>query len=484
MRANSPAIRAAEAPVGTRRASAAFALLGTVQVTLIATMTIISVALAAIQQELHLSTSELALVNNAYPVSFCGLLLFGGRLGDLFGRRAMFLAGTGIFAVASAAAGLAWGVVPLLLARFGQGCGAALAAPAALALLSVVFPDPARRTRAVAVWGGLPVAGATTGLLLSGVMVEWASWRWAFAAPVAIALAVLTVTRRLLPADSADSSQRQLDVTCAVLATAGLSALCFGMVEAGERSWTSVTVLVSLIGGAGLLTAFVIVESRVPAPLVPLSFFGSIRRVVGLVAVVLASSGTTAFAFFLPLYFQQVRGFSPAGTSAAFLPYALAMFVGGWLAGRLVARAGHRIPTVAGLLAGAFGLFLVSALGVDTPYAGVVLTGMVVFPIGVSLLFSGGTVAVVDQVPDHQAGLAGGVLNTAMEGGPALGFAVLVSLSTTHTAGLRQTGLAPAAATTGGYGFALAVCAAAYLLLAVLAAIALGAGKPAATTKR
>jgi MFS family permease len=461
---------AGEAATTARYPRAAFALLGTIQVTLIAAMTVISVALSTIQHELNLTTSELALVNNAYPVSFCGLLLFGGRLGDLFGRRMMFVLGTGIFAAGSATAGLAPGLVPLLLARFGQGCGAALAAPAALALLSVVFPDPRRRTRAVAVWGGLPVAGATAGLLLSGVVVQWASWRWAFTVPVLIALAAIALAPRLLPASPPSASQR-LDVVGAVLATVGLSALCYGLVEIGEQLSTSS--VVALAGGIALLITFVVVESRTREPLVPLGFFVSLRRATGLVAVVLASSGTTALTFFLPLYFQQVQGFSPAGTSAAFVPYGLAMFATGWFTARLVARTGHRIATVAGLLLGALGLFLVSGLTVDTPYVGVVLAGMVVFPIGVSLLFSGGTVAAVDNVPDDQSGLAGGVLNTAMEGGPALGLAVLVSLAAAHTTGLREAGVLPAAAATDGYGFALEVAAVSYALIAAVAAITL-----------
>jgi MFS family permease len=454
-----------------RRPNATFVVLGTVQVTLIATMTVISVALPAIQRELDLSDTGLALVNNAYPVSFCGLLLFGGRLGDLLGRRSTFLLGTGIFAVASGAAGLAPGLVPLLLARLGQGCGAALAAPAALALLGAVYPDPRRARRAVAVWGGLPVAGATAGLLLSGVVVEWLSWRWAFAAAIAIAIAVFALTPRLVPKVPAADRQRP-DLAGAALATAGMTTLCFGLVTAGERGWSSPTVLGAVLGGAFLLVAFVGVESRVRAPLVAPRFFRSRRRATGLVAVMLASSATTAVTFYLPLYFQQVRGFSAAATSAAFVPYALAMFGTGLVTGRLVPRLGDRWATVVGLSLAAVGLFLIAPLRVPLLFAGLVL-----FPIGVSLVFSAGTVAALDEVPADQAGLSGGVLNTAMEGGPALGFAVLVSVSASHTVGLRAAGVAASVAATSGYGLAIAVTAIAYVLFAAVAAGSLRTGR-------
>lgn len=451
-----------------RHPTAAFVVLGTVQVTLIATMTVISVALPAIQRELGLSDTGLALVNNAYPVSFCGLLLFGGRLGDLLGRRSTFLLGTGVFAVGSGAAGLAPGLVPLLLARLGQGAGAALAAPAALALLGAVYPDPGRARRAVAVWGGLPVAGATAGLLLSGVVVEWLSWRWAFAA--AIAIAVLALAPRLVPQVPAGRRSRP-DLAGAALSTAGMTTLCFGLVTASERGWGSPTVLGAVLGGAFLLVALVGVESRVRAPLVAPRFFRSRRRASGLVAVMLASSATTAVTFYLPLYFQQVLGLSPAATSAAFVPYGLAMFGTGLVTGRLVPRLGDRHATVVGLLLAAVGLFLIAPLEVPVLFAGLVL-----FPIGVSLVFSAGTVAALDEVPADQAGLSGGVLNTAMECGPALGFAVLVSVSASHTVGLRAGGVAASVAATSGYGLAIAVTASAYVLFAAIAAASLRTG--------
>jgi len=311
------------------------------------------------------------------------------------------------------------------------------------------------------------------------VVVEWASWRWAFAAPALIAAIAVVLAPRVLPAGPGRSGRR-LDVPGAVLATAGLSALCYGLVEAGEHAWTSPAVLLTLTGGAGLLAAFVVVEARTRTPLLPPAFFASRRRLTGLAAVLLASSGTTAVGFFLPLYFQQVRGFSPAATSAAFLPYALAMFTTGRLAGRLVPRAGHRLTTVAGLLVGAAGLALLAGMDVTSPYVGAVLAGMVAFPVGASLLFSGGTVASVEDVPDDQAGLAGGVLNTAMEGGPGLGFAVLVSLSAGHASALRAAGVATVAATTAGYAFALGLAAAAYLLVAVVAAVTLRSRSPRA----
>ncbi|MFC5719638.1 MFS transporter [Streptomyces gamaensis] len=450
-----------------------FALLGAVQVVLILAITMLSPALPAIQHDLALSGARLTLVSAAYGLSFSGLLLLGGRLSDLWGRRRALLAGIAVFGAASAAAGLAPGFPALLGGRFLQGVGAALAAPAAMSLLRGLYPDPARHARALAVWGGLAGFGATAGMLLSGTVSTWVSWRWSFAVPVVVSAVALAGARAVLPAGPARVRVR-LDVPGAVLVTAGLTVLSYGLVEAGERSWGEGVVWVPLLAGAVLLAAFVAVERKVSDPLMPLSFLVPRRRAVALWAVFIGSAGMSTIFFLLSLYFQQVRGASPLLTSAAFLPFSIAQLATGTVAGRLIGRFGGRAVTSGGLLLAACGLLLIGQLGAHTPYAGLLLLGLVVFPVGIACVFSGSTVVALDAVEEHRAGLAGGVVNTAMEVGPTVGLAVLVSLATSHTAGLRAGGSGTAEATSAGYAFALMIAAAAFAVSAALAAIVLG----------
>ncbi|MBT2234663.1 MFS transporter [Nonomuraea sp. NEAU-A123] len=436
----------ADSPAPTRPTAPAFALLGTVQIMLISGITVVSVALLAIQDELRLSGGDLALVSTAYGLAFSGLLLLGGRLADLYGRRRVLMLGLGLFGVSSAAAALAPGLALLLTARFAQGIGAALTAPSAMALLGVLFPDPHRRARATAVWGGLAGIGATGGTLLSGVFAEWASWRWAFGVPVIATALALVAAPRLLPADRPVERAR-IDILGAALVTAGLSTLSYGLVESSYGP---------LIGGAVLLLAFMIVESRTAAPLVPPAFFAAPRRAVALAAIVLGSAGMATSFFFLSLHLQQVRGLSPLLTSAAFLPYGAVLIGTGAVAGRLLARFGIRIVLTTGLITAAAGLVLVGR------FDGALIAGLLVLPFGIALTFAGATVAAVTDVPDEQAGLAGGVVNTAMEIGPTLGLSLLVSLAA-----------AQAGDATHGYGFALGITAVAFILMAPIAALLL-----------
>jgi MFS family permease len=442
--------------IEVRRRGLAFALLGVVQAALTGAIAIVLLALPAIQNELGLGRGDLVLVSAAPGLSFSGLLLLGGRLADLFGRRRVFVAGLVIFGLAELAAGLAPSAGVLLAARFGQGIGAALAAPAAMALLGSVFADGEARARAVAIWGSLSPLGASVGTLLSGVVVTWVSWRWAFAIPAAIAVIAVVATPRLILAGPAPVRLR-LDVPGAALATAGLTILSYGFVQLGEANWRSAEALVPLVAGAALLAAFVAVEARVPAPLVPLGFFASRRRCAALAVVLLAGAVSATLFFFLALFFLEVQGWAPLRTSAAFLPFGLVLLVVGAVTGRLIAGVGARAVVAAGLLTAAVGLFALSRLEVDSAYGGLLLAGLLVFQVGVGLAFGSATVAAVAGVPDDEAGLAGGVVNAAQQIGPTVGLAILVSIATAHSGRLSASGFDLAEATTGGYGFALGV---------------------------
>ncbi|MFE0047630.1 MFS transporter [Streptomyces albireticuli] len=457
---------------GAARAGRGFALLGAVQVVLILAITMLSPALPAIQRDLGLSGAQLTLVSAAYGLSFSGLLMLGGRLADLLGRRRSLVAGAAVFGLASAAAGLAPGFAALLGGRFLQGVGAALAAPAAMSLVRSLYPEEGRHARALAVWGGLAGFGATSGMLLSGTVSTWVSWRWSFVVPAGVSLVAVLAARRLLPTGPAPARVR-LDVPGAVLVTAGLTVMSYGLVEAGERSWGATVVWLPVLAGLVLLAAFVAVELRVSDPLVPMGFLLRRRRATALWATFIGAAGMSTIFFLLSLYFQEVRDVSPLLTSAAFLPFSAAQLATGLFAGRLIARFGGRAVTSGGLLLAAAGLLLIGTLDADSAYPGTLLIGLILFPVGIACVFSGSTVVALDGVEDKRAGLAGGVVNTAMEIGPTVGLAVLVSLATNRTTALRDGGTGVAEATSGGYGFALTIAAVAFAVSAVVAAVVL-----------
>ncbi|GAA3748991.1 MFS transporter [Streptomyces tremellae] len=461
-----------EASGGRGRRSAAFTLLASVQFVLILAMSVLNVVLPDIQREFGLDRAELALLSASYGMSFSGLLLLGGRLSDLYGNRRVFLLGTLVFGASSALAGISTGMWMLLAARFVQGAGAALAVPAAMALVRLVHPDSARYSRAMAVWGGLAASGGTAGMILSGVVASSNSWRWAFAVPVAVALVALAAAPQLIPRDAAGRGGR-LDVLGAVLVTTGVALLSYGLAEAPERGWSSPVTLVALAAGCALLVGFAAAERRVARPLLPLSFLASPRRAVALLAVFLGAAGITTIFFVFALYFQEVRGYTALETSAAFLPFGLALVIGGLCVGRLVQRFGPRVVLVTGLVLAGLGLAALSRIGTHTPYAGVILAGLLLFPAGAALVFAGSTVTATTDVPQGQAGLAGAVVNTALEAGPALGLVVLVTLATGHATALEHAGRNAAAAQTSGYGFAFAVAAAAFAAAAVCTALLL-----------
>jgi MFS family permease len=452
----------------------AYALLAAVQIVLILAITIVSVPLPAIGRDLGLDQAQLVLVSAAYGVAFSGLLLLGGRLTELLGHRRALRAGVAVFGAASAAAAVSPGFASLLAARLLQGAGGALAAPAALALVGVLFPEPPRRARALAVWGMLPVTGAVAGILLSGPLLESASWRWTFAVPALVAATVAALAPRALPAGAATQVHRRLDVLGALLATGGLFALSTGLVASGEVGWGDPRTFAPVAVGVGLLVAFTTAERRGTASLLPLALLRSRRRVAALLIVGLTATPTAATFLFLALDLQMVRGASPLGTSAAFGPFAAALLVSSYLAPRAVARLGGGATIVAGLLMAAAGLALIGRTGVAGAYAGPLLAGLVLFPAGAALAFSGATVAALDGVGDGDAGPAGGVLNTALETGAAAGLAVLVALAGAATTPADR---------ADGHGFALTVAAAA---LAVGAALLLLLGKvrgPATATR-
>lgn len=412
------------------RPAAAFALLGTVQATLIFTLAALVVPLPDIGREFALDRSQLILLSAAYGLTFAGLLLLGGRLADRYGGRRALTAGLLVFAAASAAAPLAPGYEALLAGRLAQGVGAALIAPAAMNVLRTVFASPASYGRAMATWGGLSVLGATAGNLGSGVISALLSWRWSFAVPLLVAGAALVLAPRLLPA-TPPGAGRSLDLPGAVLATGGITLASYGLVVTDAHPWDSPAVLLPLAGGIALCAAFLLAERRARDPLLPPRFVLERRRATGLAAIALTAAGTSLTFVLLSLHLQQELGYSELETSSAFVPFAVALLVSGRAAGPLIARYGAPLVTAAGLTTGGAGLALLAVTGpgaAAVPYAYGLLPGLVLLPAGAAASFAGAAVLATAGVPERRTGLAGGVLNTAMELGPTVLFAVLLSL--------------------------------------------------------
>ncbi|MFC7645087.1 MFS transporter [Streptosporangium lutulentum] len=352
----------------------------------------------------------------------------------------MFATGLAVFATASAVAALAPGFAVLVGARFAQGVGAALTAPAAMAVLRAVLPDPDRYARAMATWGGLSVLGATAGTLLSGVVTTWVSWRWMFGLALLVSVVALPLTPRWLPA-AAPTGPAALDLPGAALATAGVTLFSYGLLATDGHSWASATVLVPLVTGLALLAAFAAVELRGRDPLLPPAFLADRRRAVALPAIALSAAGTTTVSSFSRCTSSRSAAGRRCGPRWPSCPTRSRFSSPVGSPSRFIARFGARTVVGAGLAVAAGGLFLLSGLDPRTEYVTGLLPGIVLLPAGVASVFAGAAVLAVAGVPRRQAGLAGGVMNTAMELGPTVGLALLMTVAaarTSHvTAGAR-----------------------------------------------
>ncbi|MEU8927221.1 MFS transporter [Kitasatospora sp. NPDC048545] len=470
-----------------------FALLGAVQAVLIFTIMILTVPLPLVAREFALGPSGVLLLSAAYGLSFSSLLLLGGRLTDRHGGRPVLRWGLLLLAVASVACALAPGYPVLLASRFVQGAGAALTAPAAVAVVRALHPEPAAYRRAMATWGGLSVLGATAGSVVSGAVAAAVSWRWLLAVPVLAALTGLARSGALpaalpsavpgaasctapaspgaasgsapavpgtAPAGPVASAGRRpaLDLRGAALATAGVCAASYALVASTEHGWTDPGVYGPLAAGLALLLAFAAAERRTADPLLPPGFLADRRRGTALVAVMATAAGTALTFVLLSLYLQQQRGWSAAATSAAFLPYAAVLLVSGRLAGRLTLRHGPVPVTAAGLAVAGAGLGLLAGITPGSGYATGLLPALILVPAGAAAAFAGAAVLATGGVAPGRTGLAAGVFNTAMELGPTAALAALMALAATRPS------------VVGGYATAFAAAAAGLALTAVAVA--------------
>jgi EmrB/QacA subfamily drug resistance transporter len=435
----------------------ALAVLGLIQFILVVDVSIVNVALPRIQHDLHFSHPGLAWVVNGYVLMAGGLLLLGGRLADMFGRRRLFLFGVGLFAAASATSGAAASPGMLVSSRFVQGLGEALAAPAALGLLVVLFPDTRERTKALGIWGGLAGLGGTTGAVLSGVLTNFASWRWIFYINVPVAIFALLMVPRLVSESRMVREHHRIDFGGAAAATGGLVAIVFGLLAAARHPWGSWQVLLPLLGGLGLLAMMVVIEARSEAPLIPLRFFANRTRAVANFASLFSTSAFFSWVFLMTLFEQQVLHYSPLKGGLGYLPLGFGIGAGMGIGTALMPRLGVKPVWGASYFGAAIGLLLNSQVHPGSSYVGGVLPGMVVLAVSFGLGFAPAMNAALHRVTGQDSSLASGVQGTMQQVGGALGLAGLATLALRHAASQVSHGVAPKLASVHGYVLAFRI---------------------------
>ncbi len=449
----------------------ALMLLALTQFVVVIDASITNVALPSIGKALDISQDSLSWVVNSYTLVFGGFLLLGGRLADFLGRRRMFMIGMSLFGVASLAGGLAQSEAWLIIARAVQGLGAAIASPAALSIVTTTFAEGSERNRALGIWGAVAGAGGAAGVLLGGVLTEWAGWEWVLFVNVPIAAFVVwQAPQRLLESREEDESERTLDIPGAVTITAGLALLVYGLVDADKSGWTSTATLLRVAGALALIAAFVVIELRTRRPLVPFSIFRMrTLRGANIVGILTGMSLFSMF-FLITLYLQQVLGMSALDAGLAYLPLAIAIILAAGMAGQLVTRVGFKPVMTAGLLFVAVALGWFTQISPDGSYASDVLGPSVVAGIGLGLTFVPVTIAAMSGSKREEAGLASGLINTSQQVGGALGLAILASIANSTTTSSFADGSTQAVALTDGFSAAFLVGACFALLGAILAA--------------
>ena len=398
----------------------------TCQLMVVLDATIVNVALPQMQAALHFSPTGLSWVLNAYTLTFGGLLLLGARAGDLLGRRRTFIAGIAVFTAASLLGGFAPTSGLLLAARALQGVGAALAAPSSLALLTTMFSGPRERLRALGLFTAVSVGGGALGLIMGGMLTEWASWRWVMFVNVPIGAAVITVGRAVLPETA--RHRGTFDLPGALLSTLGMGSLVYGFVRAASDGWSDAGTLGSFVAGVVLLTAFVRVELRAAEPITPLRLFADRSRTSANVARGLLFAGMFGLFFFLTQFLQDVLGYSSLKTGFAFLPLPVTVFVMSQLTSRvLVHRVHGKVLMLAGIASGTTGFLLASTLSPTSSYPAV-LVCLMLFALGNGVSFVPLTSAALARVPLKDAGAASGLVNVTQQLGGTLGVAILVTI--------------------------------------------------------
>ena len=394
---------------------------------------IVNVALPSIGEGLDFSQANLAWVVNAYVLTFGGFLLLGGRMADLLGRRRVFISGLLLVAAASLAAGFAATEGQLIAARAAQGLGAAIISPSALSIITTTFRDGAERNKALGAWGAVAGAGGAAGVLFGGILTESLGWEWVLWVNVPVALVAAALAPYLIAESRSESATRHFDTAGAVSVTAGLSVLVYAVVDATDAGWISGQTLGLLAFAAALLAAFVAIERRSDAPLVPFRIF-RLRTLTGANAVGLLVGGSLfSMFFFITLYMQQVLGYSPIKAGLSYLPLAVMIIVASGIASQLVTRIGFKPVLATGMAFIAAALLWFSQVSVDGSYATDILGPSLLAATGLGFAFVTTTIAAVSGVRDEESGLASGLINTSQQIGGALGLAVLATIANSRT---------------------------------------------------
>ncbi|MFF8829226.1 MFS transporter [Streptomyces sp. NPDC015131] len=421
-------------------------------------VSVVNVALPSMRADLGLSSLGLQWVLNAYSIAFAGFMLLGGRAADLFGRKRMFLAGLGLFTAASVAGGLATEGWQLLAARAVQGLGAAVLAPATLTIVTGAVPPGPARTRAIATWSAVGAGGGAAGGLVGGLLTDLLSWRWVLLINVPVGVLVMAGAALWITESRAEGGRR-LDLPGAVLATGGLGAVAYGIVQTEETGWGAPDTLLPLLGGAALLAAFVAVEARTAAPLMPLKVFRSRAVTAANASMLVNGSASFAMWFFMTVYAQGVLGYSPLEAGVALVPSSISVIVGSKLAPRLMRTTGARNLAVLGTLIGATGFAWQSQMDAHGAYATTILGPGILMMLGMGLAITPLASLATSGAAPGDAGLVSGLVNTSRTMGGALGLAVLSTVAAARTGG----GTGPEALTAG---YALAFRTGAGVLLA------------------
>jgi len=449
-----------DAEVSTRRRWLVLVVLCVGQLMIVLDATVVNVALPVIQRELHFSQSSLAWVVNAYLLTFGGLLLLAGRLGDLIGRTQVLLVGLGAFALSSLLCGLAPSAAVLVVARFVQGMSAAMIASMVLGIIAPMFPEPRERTLAFSIFAFVAMAGASIGLVLGGVITELLSWHWIFFINVPIGIGALVLARRLISAHSGLGLGEGADIVGAFLVTGVPVLAVYGLINAGSSSWGSATTIAALAGSVAVAGAFVAVEARARTPLIPLRIFRH-RNLVGAAVIrTLFPMGGFGLFFLGALYFEHVLGYSPLRTGLAFLPMSATNgFISLALIPWLVRRVRMKTLVVTGFLLVTTALVVMSRVSVHTGFVAGILPTMLLFGTGAGLVFMPSVSIAMSDLAAHEAGVASGLANVAIQLGASIGVAAFATISASRTTHLLAEHEALRSALTGGYRVSFLVAA-------------------------
>ncbi|KIF02260.1 MFS transporter [Streptomyces sp. RSD-27] len=401
-------------------------VLASCQLMVVLDITIVNIALPHIQTALHFSTESLSWVVNAYTLTFGGLLLLGGRTGDILGRKRVFVSGVLLFGLASLLGGLAQSSGQLMAARALQGVGAAVASPTALALITTTFREGPARNRAFGVFAAVSAGGGALGLLMGGLLVEWLNWRWVLFVNVPIALVIAVMARRVL--HESERHPGHFDLAGALLGTGGMVALVYGFIRASQDGWSDPGTLGSFGAAVVLLTLFVLNERRSPQPITPLHMFADRNRAGTYGIMLFLACAIFGMFFFLTLFVQDVLGFSPLRAGLAFLPVSVMVALTATATSRLLPRFGPKPFMVTGALCCAAGLSWLTRIDVHSTYPGNILGPIVVFAAGMGMQFVSLTLTALSNVPERESGAASGLLNSMQQVGGSLGLSILVTV--------------------------------------------------------